>query len=75
MSRGIIDLIQENKRRFYKGEIRNCFYEEASISREKRANSTIINKSFSASNPTSLWDNLKTIGQKFSKELFYEPIK
>ncbi|MDA3906767.1 MAG: hypothetical protein PF484_11895 [Bacteroidales bacterium] len=75
MSRAIIDLIQENKRRFYKGEIRNCFYEEPYSPSERKENSTLRVKATTITEPVSMWHNLKTFGQKFRENLFYEPAK
>jgi len=75
MSRGIIDLIQENKRRFYKGEIRNLFYEEPFAIRGSRQRTIIIENADNEIDSLSFWQNLKTFGQKFTEDLFYEPAK
>jgi len=74
MARGVVDLIQENKRRFYAGEIRNSFYEESCASNNK-GETVIIDHSGSDKAQASIWKSLKTYGQKFSDDLFYEPIK
>ena len=75
MSRGIIDLIQENKRRFYAGEIRNSFYDEANDYRVSGQRTVIIDKAHEEIDSSSLWQNLKSFGQKISEDLFYEPAK
>ncbi len=74
MARGVIDLIQENKRRFYAGEIRNNFYEKPYDSDDKRE-TVVVDNTSSDMQQTSIWRSLKTYGQKFSDDLFYEPIK
>lgn len=74
MARGIIDLIQENKRRFYAGEIRNSFYEDSYISKDrKRQNVVIVDNTSEVEQQSSFWMNLKKYGHKFSEDLFYEP--
>lgn len=78
MSRGIIDLIEKNKRRFYAGEIRNYFYDEPYSERKNRQRTIIIDSEIDEVEETdtsSLWQNLKSFGQRFSDDLFYEPAK
>ena len=75
MARGIVDLIQENKRRFYAGEIRNSFYEEPFETNENRRNTVIIDNSSSGRSQTSFWQNMKIQGQKFSEDFFYETVE
>jgi len=76
MSRGIIDLIQENKRRFYAGEIRNRFYEESEKVLKTNQNTVYVNHSEQDDVlQTSFWKNLKVFSQKISEDLFYEPVK
>lgn len=74
MARGVVDLIQENKRRFYAGEIRNSFYEESFTSNGK-GETVIIDNTASDNAQASIWKSLKIYGQKFSDDLFYEPAK
>lgn len=73
MHRGIIDLIQENRKRFYAGEIRNRFYED-NEARNHVHMSEIEQQAFDGYSSTSLWKNLKQFGQKFTDDLFYEPL-
>ncbi|RLD39477.1 MAG: hypothetical protein DRI74_00670 [Bacteroidetes bacterium] len=75
MARGIIDLIQENKRRFYAGEIRNNFYEESFDSDKERGGTVVVDNISTKKTQTSFWKNIKIYGQKFSDELFYETVK
>lgn len=75
MARGVIDLIQENKRRFYAGEIRNNFYEESYDSKDKREDTIVIDNTISQEPQISIWKSLKFYGQKISDDLFYEPAK
>lgn len=75
MPRGIIDLIQENKRRFYAGQIRNSFYDEPYANRGSRQRTIIRDDETDELDSLSLWQNIKTFGQKFTEDLFYEPAK
>lgn len=75
MSRGIVDLIHENKKRFYAGEIRNCFYDEPYASRGKRQRVIVVDNSEEENEQGSLWQNLKNFGQRISEDIFYEPAK
>lgn len=75
MAQGIIDLILENKKRFYRGEIRNYFYEDLNHSSKQKVNPVLIEQSADKQNRTSWWNNLKTKGIKLSEEFFYEPAK
>lgn len=75
MARGIIELIKENKKRFYRGEIRNYFYEEPLLSGEKKKNPVIITSSTTPPIQASYWENLILLGRRFKEELFYEPVK
>ena len=72
MSQGIVALIKENKRRFYAGEIRNSFYEEPYLIRGKKQSTIVVNEATQERDQTSLWQNLKTFGQKIGEDLFYE---
>lgn len=75
MSRGIVDLIQDNKRRFYAGEIRNNYFELPKSERDKMQ-STIINEPDDADiKQTSVWQNLKSLGQKLNEDIFYETVR
>jgi hypothetical protein len=75
MARGVVDLIQENKRRFYAGEIRNSFYKESYNANPKSGDAVVVDHRESNTAQTSIWKSLKIYGQKFSDDLFYEPVK
>ncbi len=75
MSRGIADLIKENKKRFYAGEIRNYFkYEVAQLQTEEETSLPIEDR-LNSNSSTSVWTNLRLFGRKLSTEIFYEPVK
>ena len=59
MQRGIIDLIQENKSRFYAGEIRNSYYDEPYAHRGCRQRTIIRDEAMDEVDALSLWRNLK----------------
>ena len=74
MARSLAELIQENKRRFYSGEICNHFFDEENTKRT-RSNKLVSDKSISdLPEQSSLWDNFKSIKQKLTDELFYAPV-
>jgi len=75
MPRGIVDLILENKRKFYTGEIRNKFFEELDQNIAVSQNFSIISQESNSGDSKSLWKNLRQVGQKISDELFYENVK
>jgi len=75
MARGIIELIEENKKRFYRGEIRNYLYDEPLSSREIKKNPVKVTSSTVIPNQSSYWENLIVFGRRFTEELFYEPVK
>lgn len=68
MSRGIIDLIQENKRLFYAGKIRNRFYEQGE---QQKKTMPIISIQSTEQPPER--HNFKSFWQKMNESLFYEP--
>lgn len=70
MSKRIIDLIQENKRRFYLGEIRNEFYADHHES-SRYTHTRQLNETSDETN-NGLWGSLKHLGQKITTDLFYE---
>lgn len=70
MSKRIIDLIQENKRRFYLGEIRNEFY--ADHHESSRYIHTRQMDEHSDEPSGGLWSSLKHFGEKITTDLFYE---
>jgi len=75
MSRGIADLIKENKKRFYAGEIRNYFKDEV-VQLQTEEETVLQNEdSLNSNSPTSVWTNLRLFGRKLSADIFYEPIK
>lgn len=75
MARGVVDLIQENKKRFYAGEIRNSFYENTSFEEEEKKDTVVVDKRDKSTAQRSFWKNIKLYSQKFSADLFYEPVK
>ena len=75
MARGVVDLIQENKKRFYAGEIRNSFYEDSYDASRKSRDAVVVDYRDSNTSQTSIWRSLKIYSQKFSDDLFYEPVK
>ncbi|MBN1650153.1 MAG: hypothetical protein JW857_02425 [Bacteroidales bacterium] len=75
MARGIIDLIQENRKRFYRGELRNYFFDDLNPSSNTNGNTVLDKPSEKRKNQVNWWDNLKAKGLKFGEEFFYEPAK
>ncbi len=75
MARGIIDLIQENRKRFYRGELRNYYFKDLHPSSDMHGNPVMEKPSEPRENKVKWWDNLKAKGIKFGEEFFYEPAK
>jgi len=73
MSSEIISLILENKKRFYRGELRNRYFDySVSTSNQKAIHFEVVNHDVDNPND-SLWQNFKNFGQRITDELFYEP--
>jgi hypothetical protein len=75
MSRGIADLIKENKKRFYSGEIRNYYKDEVVSDSREEEKSLQSEDLLSSNSPASVWTSLRLIGRKLGAEIFYEPLK
>lgn len=75
MARGIIDLIKENKTRFYRGEIRNFYFDDPAKLKAQTNQAAIIDNSSENQSEISYWESLVTFGKKFRNELFYEGVK
>ncbi|MFH1001519.1 MAG: hypothetical protein V1783_11865 [Bacteroidota bacterium] len=71
MSQGIISLILENKKRFYKGELRNRYF-ETNLKLEVNSGTKITSSKTDENHVFTGWDNLKNLGKRISNELFYE---